>query len=104
MGSAENSTPEARGKREMQELVRGTFAALEAANLGELVGDLRERVFVRDAEELLETTMEQDVCHYRFKPMVELLLLHVRELAANSKMPVYTRRGEIAAAVELAGF
>lgn len=104
MGFAENSTPDARGKREMQELVRGTFAALEEANLAELVQELRDRVFVRSADELLESTLESDVCHWRFKPMVELLLYHVRELAANRAIPLADRRGEIAAAVELAGF
>ena len=104
MGFAENSTPETRGKQEMHELVRATFAALEEAELAELVHDLRDRVFVRDPNELLETTIESGVCQWSFKPMVELMLRHALNLAANGQIPAHERRLEIAATIELAGF
>jgi hypothetical protein len=104
MGPAENSTPKTQGKREMHDLVRATFAALEAANLAEVVRELRDRVFRRDASELLETVVDGGVCHWNFKPMVELLLRHVQGLAANGRIPPHERRLEIAATLELAGF
>ena len=104
MGFAENSTPETRGKQEMHELVRATFAALEKAELAEFVRDLRDRVFAREPDELLETTIESGVCQWSFKPMVELMLRHVRDLAANDQIPAHERRLEIPATIELAGF
>ena len=104
MGLAENSTPETRGKQEMHELVRATFAALEEAELAELVQDLRDRVFGRDPDELLETTIESGVYHWSFKPMVELMLRHVLDLAANDQIPAHERRLEIETTTELAGF
>src|SRR5438094_904636 len=104
MRFAENSTPETRGKQEMHELVRTTFAALETADLAELVRDLCARVLVRDPDELLETTVTSGACEWSFKPMVELMFRHVRDLAANVEIPVHERRLEIAATIELAGF
>ena len=104
MGFAEHSTPETRGKQEMHELVRATFAALEEAELGDLVLDLRDRVFAHDPDQLLETTIENGVCQWSFKPMVELMLRHVLDLAANGRIPAHERRLEIPAAIELAGF
>ena len=104
MGFAENRTPETQGKREMHELVRATFAALQDGELDELVHDLRVRVFGRDPDALLETTIENGVCRWSFKPMVELMLRHVLDVAAHDRRPADERRRDIAATIELAGF
>ena len=88
----------------MHELVRATFGALEDANLPDLVKLIRDRVFLRGPDDLLVTTVERGVCHWSFKPMVELLLRHSLELAANTQIPLQDRRIEITATLELAGF
>jgi hypothetical protein len=104
MGHAEESTPQAHGKQEMQELVRATFVALEEAEMSEFVRHLRERVFAREVDELLETSVESGICQWSFKPMVELMLRHVLYLAATPEIPPSERRLEIAATIEAAGF
>jgi hypothetical protein len=104
MGLTENSPPRAEGKQDMRNLVQATFVALEEAHLGECVLELRDRVFARHPSLLLDVHTESGVCHWSFKPMVELLLRHVLDLTKATTVPVHERRGEIAAAVELAGF
>jgi hypothetical protein len=104
MGSAENPELETRGKEEMHELVRSTFAALEDAELPGMVKELRERVFARNPDDLLETTIDKDVCHWNFKPMVELMLRHVLGLARDEQISADERKLEINAVIELAGF
>jgi hypothetical protein len=104
MGSAENSLPEIRGRQEMQDLVRATFAALENESMAEVVEALRDRVFTRHPDELLETTVQRDVCQWSFKPMVELMLREVLYLATSDQLPAAERRQEIAATIVLAGF
>jgi hypothetical protein len=104
VGHAEESTPQAHGKEEMHELVRATFMALEEAELSEFVHQLRDRVFVREADELLETNIESGICRWRFKPMVELMLRHVLHLATTREISPYERRLEIEATIEAAGF
>ena len=88
----------------MHDLVRATFAALEGAELAELVHNLRDRVFVRGPDELLDTRIESGVCQWSFKPMVELMLRHALDVATSDKIPASERRLEIAATIELAGF
>lgn len=104
MGSAENPELETRGKEEMHELVRATFAALEDADLPDAINVRRERVFARNPDDLLETTIEKDVCQWNFKPMVELMLRHVCDLAQNEQISAGERKLEINAVIELAGF
>jgi len=88
----------------MHELVRATFGALNEADLYEVAQELRERVLGREPDELLETTLDNGICHWTFKPMVELVFRHVIELASNIRMPEDQRRLEIAATIEFAGF
>ena len=88
----------------MQDLVRATFAALENQSMAEVVEALRDRVFTRHPDELLETTVERDVCQWSFKPMVELMLREVLYLATTDQLPADERRQEIAATMVLAGF
>ena len=88
----------------MQDLVRATFAALENESMTEVVQALRDRVFTRQPDELLETTVERGVCQWNFKPMVELMLREVLHLATSDEGPADERRQEIAATIALAGF
>ena len=88
----------------MQDLVRATFAALENESMSEVVQALRDRVFARHPDELLETSVESGVCQWNFKPMVELMLREVLHLATNDQIAAGERRQEIAATIVLAGF
>jgi hypothetical protein len=102
MGFAENSLPEIRGRQELEELVRATFSALESES--EIVHALRERVFARDPDELLDSVVSNGVCVWSFKPMVELLLRELLYLAREDRIPADERRQDMAAAIVLAGF
>lgn len=88
----------------MHELVRATFAALEDADLTELIEEIRDRLFAREADGLLDVTVEPGLCQWSFKPMVELLLRHVLYLATHRTLSLGDRRLEILDALELAGF
>ena len=103
MSAAENSVPKVRGKRAMHELARATFAALEQAELHDAVEALRERVLGRGTD-IIDITLDGNVCQWRFKPMVELLLRHALEAAGRDDIPVGLREREIATALRLAGF
>jgi len=104
MGFAENSPPEIRGRQEMQELIRATFSALEGESLAEIVHLLRERVFTRQPEELLDTVVSNGVSMWSFKPMVELLLRELLYLATAEDIASDDRLQEMAAVMVLAGF
>lgn len=88
----------------MHELVRTTFAALEDADLTELIEEIRDRVFALEPDGLLDVSVEPGVCQWSFKPMVELLLRHVRDIASNRTLQPDQCRIEVYAALELAGF
>jgi hypothetical protein len=92
------------GERELSALSVTTMAALyEAGFIGEME-NLRRRVLGRGASGLLEEVEGADGrTATRYRPMVELLLLHVRD-AALSTRPESERRGEILWAIEMAGF
>lgn len=87
----------------MQELARATFAALEEAELPDVLDALRERVLGRGTD-IVEISVEGGVCQWRFKPMVELLLRHTLDVSARDDRSADERRIEIAAALHLAGF
>lgn len=101
--SAAEQFPDVRGKQAMHQLARATFAALEEAELEDELAALRERVLARGPE-IVEITLHDGVCHWRFKPMVELLLRHALEAAGRDDLPLGERRREIEAALHLAGF
>jgi len=103
MGPIDN-TLRIQGRDQMHDLVRAAVVALDEAELGDLVQALHDRVFGRGAEELFDTTYSGDVCEWRFKPMVELVLRHVLDVSGCSTRPVEDRRFEIAETLALAGF
>ena len=104
MELAESRTPEIRGREEMHDLVRATFGALNDADLYEVAQELRDRVLGREPDELFDTALEDGICRWSFKPMVELIFRHVIGVASNERMPEHERRLEIAATMEFAGF
>lgn len=104
MGTRENPVPEIRGKQEMHELARTVFAALQDAELGETVAEVRERVLDLGPEFVVDSTVVGGVAQWSFKPMVELLLRHVLDIATRDGIRTEQRRDEISATLYLAGF
>jgi hypothetical protein len=104
MGSAENSVPEIRGKQEMHDLAVATFEALEHADLRDVMDQLHTRIFAHGHEAVFETEFAGSVWQWSFKPMVELVLRHITDVARNEILTPNERRGDILAALELAGF
>ena len=93
------------GRQEMEALASATMAALRDADLTEELGLLQNRVFALGSERLFETEqVGHDAWHWRFKPMVELLLLHVREVAGANCRSAADRRREIRWALEICGY
>ena len=104
MGFAENSLPDIRGRQEMQDLLRSTFSALDTESLLDVVQALRERVFEREPDHLLDTVLVNGVYECSFKPMVELLLRELLYLATTDALPFDERRKDMIAVMALAGF
>jgi hypothetical protein len=88
----------------MTELAVGAISALQDAGLVDEIDLLCQRVFRLPPERLFDTA-EADGTSWTlsYKPMVELLLLHLRD-AARSEIPVPQRREEIRWALTAAGF
>jgi hypothetical protein len=103
MSAAENWIPDVRGKQAMHELAMATFAALEEAELQDALDALHERVLAQGTA-IFEVSYQGGVCHWSFKPMVELVLRHTLHTAGREDLPADERRLEIAAALHLAGF
>lgn len=92
------------GQETVTELGRRAVLALEEAGLADELAVLRQRVFSRPAPALFSTHCTPGgAWSLHYKPMVELLLIHVAE-AASSAGPLDVRRGEIRWAIETAGF
>jgi hypothetical protein len=92
------------GQETVTELGRRAVAALEEAELVEELALLRQRVFSRPAPALFSTRLSPGgAWSLHYKPMVELLLIHVAETAAADR-PAEARRAEIRWAMEAAGF
>lgn len=92
------------GERELSALSVTTMAALYEAGLLKEMDLLRRRVLGRGASGLLEEVERPDGrVTTRYRPMVELVLLHVREVALSERSEG-ERRQEILWAIEMAGF
>lgn len=92
------------GERELSALSVTAMAALYEAGLVAEMSQLRCRVLGRGASGLLEDVEGPDgrlVARYR--PMVELVLLHVRETALSARSE-QERRADILWALDMAGF
>lgn len=99
------SNPEqAGGKEELRRLAQATVRALRDAELTDEIALLELRVFARPAGELFETDLDHDQCSVRFKPMLELLLLHIQDAATTGVRSAEQRREEIGWALDAAGY
>jgi hypothetical protein len=92
-----------RGKAEIKALTDQVFSALQQAEMTEELTLLHERVFSLDPEALFNTVFVSNESLWTLKPMVELLLLHVHDIAISDR-PVRDRRDEIRWAIDAAGF
>jgi hypothetical protein len=92
------------GQDEMKRLTQSTVAALYDADLSDEVALLESRVFSRMADELFEAERDRGRYAWRFKPMVELLLLHIHDVARQHRRSLDERRSEIHWAFEACGF
>jgi hypothetical protein len=96
--------PEVASRRQMTELAVGTISALQDNGLVEEIDLLCERVFRLPPDRLFDTELAGDTSWLlAYKPMVELLLVHIRE-ASKADLPTDARRDEIRWAVGAAGF
>jgi len=93
-----------RGAAEMRELALSALAALQRAGLGDVARVVHERVFGCNVNTLLEPYEENSIVRWRFKPMAELLLRELKELAIAEDLPLAERRRRIEWTFELAGF
>jgi hypothetical protein len=96
--------PEIHGKQQMHDLARDTFVTLRAAGFGDVVDMLRSRVLVRPSHDLMDTVQTGEYCQWSFKPMVELLLLHARDVATREPASPAQQRRDMLEALDLSGF
>ena len=94
----------AAGAEEMKQLAQATVAALQEAEFIDELAMLESRVFSHPAEELFEAELDQQSYRWKFKPMLELLLLHMLDLAGNESRPIDARRQEVQWALSVAGY
>jgi hypothetical protein len=96
--------PEVLSRRQMTELAVGTISALQDGGFADEIDLLCERVFRLAPDRLFDTEPARgNAWTLSYKPMVELLLVHLREIA-RSDVAVHERRDEIRWAIEMAGF
>ena len=92
------------GAAEMRELALSVLAALERADLADVARTLHDRMFGCDVHALLESYEENSVVRWRFKPMAELLLRELKQLASAPHLPIAERRRRIEWTFDMAGF
>ena len=95
MERAGNPIPQRRirGKHEMKALTLATISALEEADLDDEIQELNARVFARSPKLLFETQpVDDDLCEWRFKPIVELVLYEIQGVAAAPGLSAEERR------------
>ena len=91
-------------QQSLSALAASAMAALYEADFVVEMEVIRARVLNRGAERLFEQVQDEDgTWHLRYRPMVELLLHHVRDLAQSDR-PADERRAEIVWALESSGF
>lgn len=88
----------------MRELALSVLAALERADLADVARALHDRVFACSINALLEPYEENSVVRWRFKPMAELLLRELKQVASAQDMALAERRRRIEWTFEMAGF
>lgn len=96
--------PEVLSRRQMTELAVGTISALQDGGFVDEIDLLCERVFRLAPERLFDTELTRgSAWSLSYKPMVELLLIHLREVARGDTSRD-ERREEIRWTVAAAGF
>ena len=95
---------EIRGRAEMHKLAMAAAAAMENSNLYDVIEQVQRRVFAQGTDTILEAYWADSVWHFRFKPMVELVLRHIIHSATDASRSLDERRREILFALEFAGF
>ncbi len=91
------------GREEMHALSSSVAAALQRAGLSDLLEDLRRRVIDRAPAEVCDSVESGNDLHLRYKPMVELVLHEVRDVARMPHLSAGHRRHRIAWALTMAG-
>ena len=93
------------GKEDLERLTQDAVDALRAAGLTDEIDLLHSRVFARKAGEIFDTTFDQQQQYaLKFKPMLELLLRHVREIAGQNDRSPEDRQRQIHWAIDAAGY
>jgi len=88
----------------MRELAVTAFIALERADLTDILELLQTRVFDRAPADLMDVELIDGIWQWQFKPMVELMLRHISDTAANTTQTVDARRDDLRSVLEILGF
>lgn len=88
----------------MHELAVSAFAALERAELSDALDLLHTRVFDRPPDDLMDVELVDGVWEWQFKPFIELMLRHITDTAADSRLSVDARRAEVHGVLDMLGF
>jgi hypothetical protein len=92
------------GHEEMQALAISVVGSLEKAGLTDMVTELRRRVLDLNPEALSQSVAAgHDLFHLSYKPIVELLLFEVRDVARMPHLSSDHRRERITWAITMAG-
>src|SRR5688500_3666841 len=92
------------GGAEMRELALSVFAALDRANLEDVAQALHVRVFSREADAIMEKYLENDVERWRFKPMAELVVYELKQVASIPHLSREHRGERSELALSISGF
>ena len=92
------------GRAEMHNLAMAAIAALEECDLHDQLGELHSRVLSRSPEAIVDAELvAPEVWRWTFKPMVELVLHEVRDVARATQAPIEDRRAQIQWVLHVAG-
>jgi hypothetical protein len=92
------------GREEMQALTLSVVGSLERAGLTDMLAELKHRVLERKPEDVCDTAEAgAAVLHLTYKPMIELLLYEVRDVARMPHLSAEHRRERITWAMTMAG-
>jgi len=79
----------------MYVLAVAAFAALERAELADVLDLLHTRLLSRPPNDLMDVQLVDGVWLWQFKPFVELMLRHIAETASNQTLSLAARRDEL---------
>lgn len=104
MGSSSSFPRREAGKEQIKQLAQETVTALQEAGFAAELSLLESRVFARAATDLFEAEPHPQGHRWTFKPMLELLLRHIKHLAEADTRPHDERRHEIDWAINASGY